>query len=280
MTRPLRIEFPGAIYHVISRGNASQIIYDDDKDRQVFLEILSRTTQRYHWLCHAYCLMDNHYHLLIETPEGNLSAGMRQINGVYTRRFNTRHKKSGHLFQGRFKSILVERDSYLLEVNRYISLNPVRAGMVTDPAKYRWSSFAAMTGKGDAPPFLNRNWTLSQFGFIEENAISKYQEFVYNGLSQGNTIDLTDQSVLGSAKFKTDLQALLSRSANIDEIPREQRFASRPTLKDIFSDKQSKRARNTAIRDCILKYGYTLAEVGKHLNLHYTTISKIANRKN
>jgi len=279
MARPLRIEFPGAIYHVISRGNASQIIYEDDVDRRNFLEILSSAIQRYHWLCHAYCLMGNHYHLLIETPEANLSSGMRQINGVYTRRFNARHQRSGHLFQGRFKAIIVERDPYLLELIRYISLNPVRAGMATDPAQYRWSSFAAMTGDSGSPSFLHRNWTLSQFSSDEAAAIRKYRQFVYDGMLQGNKIELEDQSVLGSARFKTELQSFFGNSTKLKEFPRKQRYAGRPALEDIFHDSASKQSRNAAIRECIMQYGYTLTEVGQHLNLHYSTISKIVNMK-
>ncbi len=279
MARPLRIEFPGAIYHVISRGNAAQPIYHDDNDRLTFLEILSSTVQRYRWLCHSYCLMGNHYHLLIETPAGNLSSGMRQLNGVYTRRFNTRHNKSGHLFQGRYKSILVERDTYLLELIRYISLNPVRSGIVTDPAQYRWSSFGATMGKTGLPSFLHRNWVLSQFDTNEEIAIHKYREFVYDRMLQDDRLDLSDEFVLGSAKFKMDLKGFLTKSTKLREFSRKQRFASRPTLEEIFSGKASKPARNAAIRDCVLKYGYTLSEVGRHLKLHYTTISKIANLK-
>jgi len=130
MARPLRLSYPGALYHVTARGNARQAIYTDDADRQMFLLVLEDVETRYHWLCHAYCLMDNHYHLLLETPQGNLSAGMRQVNGVYTQRFNRRHGRVGHIFQGRFKAILVERESYLLELCRYLVLNPVRAGIV------------------------------------------------------------------------------------------------------------------------------------------------------
>ena len=126
MARPLRIEYPGAVYHVTSRGNARKKIFLDDIDRDEFLATLGWVVERFGWGCHAYCLMDNHFHLLIETPKPNLSLGMRQLNGVYTQRFNRRHKRVGHLFQGRFKAILVERDSYLLELARYIVLNPVR----------------------------------------------------------------------------------------------------------------------------------------------------------
>jgi len=126
MARPLRIEFPGAVYHVTSRGNARRKIYRDDEDREAFLATLAWVAERFGWRCHAYCLMDNHFHLLLETPQPNLSRGMRQLNGVYTQSFNRRHRKAGHLFQGRFKAILAEKDSYLLELARYIVLNPVR----------------------------------------------------------------------------------------------------------------------------------------------------------
>ncbi len=129
MVRPLRIEFPGAVYHLTSRGNARNNIYLDDYDRQRFLKILANVIDRYNWLCHAFCLMDNHYHLLIETPDPNLSMGMRQLNGVYTQGFNRIHNRVGHVFQGRYKAILVEKDEHLLELCRYIVLNPLRAGM-------------------------------------------------------------------------------------------------------------------------------------------------------
>jgi putative transposase len=130
MARPLRIEFSGALYHVTARGNAQQDIYLTDDDKLEFLSLLQRACERYHWLCHAYCLMTNHYHLLIETHTPTLSKGMKYLNGTYTQAFNRRHKRVGHVFQGRFKGILVEKDSYLLELSRYIVLNPVRAHMV------------------------------------------------------------------------------------------------------------------------------------------------------
>jgi glycosyltransferase involved in cell wall biosynthesis len=130
MARPLRIEFAGALYHVTSRGDGREDIYLNDEDREVWLEVLGEVCGRYNWVCHTYCLMSNHYHILIETPESNLSLGMRQLNGGYTQRFNKRHNRVGHVFQGRFKGILVDKESYLLELARYIVLNPVRAKMV------------------------------------------------------------------------------------------------------------------------------------------------------
>ena len=131
MARPLRIEFPSALYHVTSRGDRREPIFEDDEDRRKFLRVLAETVDRFNWICHAYCLMTNHYHLVVETPEANLSKGMRQLNGVYTQASNRRHRRTGHLFQGRFKAILVDKDSYLLELTRYVVLNPVRAKMAT-----------------------------------------------------------------------------------------------------------------------------------------------------
>lgn len=155
MAHPLRIVFPGAIYHVTSRGNARAAIFHDDAGRDLFLGALGEVVTRFGWLLHAYCLMDNHYHLLIETSEGNLSPGMRQLNGVYTQRFNRRHARAGHVFQGRFKAILVERESYLLELARYIVLNPVRTKKVKHQGRYPWSSYAATAGAIASPAWLN-----------------------------------------------------------------------------------------------------------------------------
>src|SRR4029077_14091805 len=133
MARPLRIEYDGALYHVTSRGNDRKAIFKNDRDRELFLNTLAQVTERFHWICYAYCLMNNHYHLVIETPDGNLSKGMRQFNGVYTQAFNKRHGRVGHVFQGRFKAILVQKDTHFVEVCRYVVLNPVRAKTVRHP---------------------------------------------------------------------------------------------------------------------------------------------------
>jgi putative transposase len=138
MARPLRIEFEGALYHVMARGNAWVEIFVDDADRQLFLDNLGGVCGRYGWCIWAWCLMSNHYHLLIETLEPTLSKGMREVNGVYTQAFNRRHGRSGHVLQGRFKSPLVEKDNYLLELSRYVVLNPARAGMVETAANCSW----------------------------------------------------------------------------------------------------------------------------------------------
>src|SRR5581483_6583427 len=149
MARPLRIEYPGALYHITTRGNARRAVFKDASDRALFLDTLQRVSERYHWLCHAYCLMDNHYHLVLETLDGNLAQRMRQLNGIYTQAYNRRHRRVGHLFQGRYKAILVDKESYLLEVCRYVVLNPVRAKAVDHPGRWKWSSY------GGTPARLN-----------------------------------------------------------------------------------------------------------------------------
>lgn len=140
MVRPLRLEFDGALYHVTSRGDRREDIYEDNHDRKIFLLLFAEVCDRYNWVCHAYCLMSNHYHLLIETPDGNLSKGMRQLNGVYSQRYNAKHGLVGHVFQGRYHAVLVDKDAYLKELVRYVVLNPVRAAMVQSVEQWRWSN--------------------------------------------------------------------------------------------------------------------------------------------
>ncbi|MGE0826479.1 MAG: transposase [Candidatus Binatia bacterium] len=184
MTRPLRVEFPGAVYHVTARGDGREAIFIDDSDRRLFLEVVGHVLDRFAWQCHAYCLMGNHYHLLIETPEANLSRGMRQMNGVYTQRFNRRHARVGHVFQGRYKAIVVQKDEHLLELCRYVVLNPVRAGMVKRVQDWHWSSYRVTVGQTDSPSWVTTDWLLAQFGQRQAAAIRAYQQFVTEGVGQ------------------------------------------------------------------------------------------------
>ena len=202
MARPIRIEFSGALYHVTSRGDRREAIYEDDADRERFLTVFAEVVRDFNWVCHAYCLMSNHYHLLIETPDANLSKGMRQLNGVYTQASNRRHGRVGHLFQGRFKAILVDADTYLLEVARYVVLNPVRARMVRDPAKWPWSSYRAMIGDVESPDWLATDGLLAAFAKRRSDARRRYQQFV----AEGKGVDsiwqnLTGQVFLGDDAF-------------------------------------------------------------------------------
>ena len=280
MARPLRIEFPGALYHVTARGNARQAIFLDDEDRAQFLGVLTRVVSRFHLLLHAYCLMDNHFHLMVETPEGNLSKAMRQLNGVYTQAFNRCHQRVGHVLQGRFKAILVDRDSYLLELCRYVVLNPVRAKTTRKAATYPWSSYRATAGLVHPPPYLTIDWLLAQFGQQRAAAQRKYQAFVAEGMDRGSPWEeVRGQVLLGSERFVEQLASGLRDKRLVKEIPRRQRFAARPTLSQLFGARtRSDRARrNEAIRRTHLEHGYSLSDIGRAVNLHYSTVSRIVN---
>jgi putative transposase len=278
MSRPLRLEFPGAIYHVTSRGNAQGAIFADDEDRLLFLAGLEEAVVRFGWLCHAYCLMDNHYHLLIETPDSNLSLGMRQLNGVYTQRFNRRHVRVGHLFQGRFKAILVDWDSYLLELCRYVVLNPIRAKMVKDINRYPWSSYLATAGSQPAPEWLTTDWVLSQFGRSRAVARRKYVAFVAQGKNLPSPwLELKGQVLLGSEQFVERMQPLLEGKSDLKEIPRAQRLAHRPSLKALFPARvrEDKQTRDETIQRAYLEYGYTMAAIARQSEIHYSMVSKV-----
>jgi putative transposase len=276
MARPLRIEFPGALYHVTSRGNARRKIFLDDEDRQSFLDTLAWVVARFGWICHAYCLMDNHFHLLIETPEPNLSRGMRQLNGVYTQGFNRRHRKAGHLFQGRFKAILVERDSYLLELARYVVLNPARAKMVKVPQRYAWSSYRPTVGLDPVPAGLSIHGLLSLFAKTKPVARKRYAAFVQAGVGQPSPWPaLKGQVLLGSEAFIEKMAPQLKASETVAEIPKRQRRLHRPPLKRLLAEMGSKEARDQAMARAYLEHGYTLAEIGREVGLHYATISRI-----
>ncbi len=237
MARPLRIEFPGAIYHVTSRGNAQTSIFLDDIDRNTFLSVLGLTLHRFNVLCHAYCLMTNHFHLLLETPDANLSKAMRQLNSVYTQAFNRRHGRVGHVLQGRFKSIVVDREAYLLELCRYIVLNPVRACMVKEPGKYPWSSYRDTAGLGKKPDFLAVDWILEQFGADRAQARKEYRLFVKAGLdAESPWNDLKGQCLLGDDPFLEKIFPLLKDKSAFKEIPRVQRFADRPALEEVIAN--------------------------------------------
>ncbi|MBN2282885.1 MAG: transposase [Deltaproteobacteria bacterium] len=281
MARPLRIEYPYAIYHVTSRGNARHDIYRNDSDKNTFLNVLESVVERYNWLCHAYCLMKNHYHLVIETPDGNLSKGMRHLNGVYTQKFNYRYNNVGHLFQGRYKAILVEKESYLLSLCRYIVLNPVRTGIVSGPERWPWSSYRAMAGMTQKPPFLTIDWLLLQFGETREKAIQAYTQYIYDGIDEKPPwTEVKGQIFLGSIEFIDRLKPHLEEQHDAREVPREHRFANRPSLEDlrIELEGKDKRERGNLIYRAYVEYGYTMNEISNLIGVHYTTVSRTIRR--
>lgn len=266
MARPLRLEFKGAVYHLTSRGNARQKIYFSDTDRALFLETLAQVVSRYGWICHAYCLMANHYHLLVETPKANLSIGMRQLNGIYTQSFNRRHRRVGHLFQGRYKAILVQKESYLLELCRYIVLNPVRVKGGAEMGAWKWSSYRATAGLASVPGFLSINWVLEQFGKNQATAHKRYREFVRDGLKNRPWEELRGQIYLGSEAF---IEKHSAQDNEIKEIPRAQRKAVKPTLERIFA-----KGGESGIAQAYREHGYRLHEIATHLGVHYATVSR------
>ena len=272
MSRPLRIEFDGALYHVTTRGDRREAIYEDDTDREQFLGVLGEVAECFNWHCHAYCLMSNHYHVVIGTPDGNLSKGMRQLNGVYTQWSNRRHRRTGHLFQGRFKAILVDADSYLLELTRYVVLNPVRAGMVRQARDWKWSSYRATIGEATAPQWLQTDGLLAQFGSRRARAVDAYKQFVREG-RQADPIwrHLNRQVFLGDDAFVARaLKRTVSRSDDVN-IPRKQRRRPAPPL-DVIASKH--RDRDAAMCAAWATGQYSYTQLATHFGVHFTTVGR------
>jgi len=272
MARPIRIEFEGALYHVTSRGDRREAIYEDDGDRAGFLELLGEVAGGFNWVVHAYCLMSNHYHLLIETPDGNLSKGMRQLNGVFTQYSNRRHRRTGHLFQGRYKAILVDADSYLLELARYVVLNPVRAGMVVDPGDWPWSSYGAMVGAQASPDWLATDGLLSAFANTRNAARRNYMHFVAAGVgAEPIWKHLNRQVYLGSDAF---VQRMQDKAGDADDInvPRAHRRPPPPSLEAIAAAYPD---RNAAMLAAHRTGEYSYAEIARHFGVHFTTVGRV-----
>jgi REP element-mobilizing transposase RayT len=273
MARPLRIEFPGALYHITVRGDRQEPIYEDNLDRQHFVELLGEVIMQWNWVCHAYCLMNNHYHLLIETPDGNLSKGMRQLNGVYTQSSNRRHKRAGHLFQGRYKAILVDRDAYFLELARYVVLNPVRAGMVKNPGNWQWSNYKAMVGVTKSPPWLTTNALLALFGRKRALARKHYQQFVVEGIGKESIWKhLNRQIYLGNDRFIERMQAKLRKESRDVNIPRAQQRPPAPPLDAIHA---AHRNRDQAIVAAYETGEYSYQKIAEYFGMHFTTVGEI-----
>ncbi|MDQ6975865.1 MAG: transposase, partial [Mariprofundaceae bacterium] len=270
MARPLRIEYEGAVYHVTSRGNARSDIYLDDEDRALFLDVLQYVVERFGWKCHAYCLMSNHYHLMIETPQPNLSRGMSQLNGMFTQRFNRKHAHVGHVLQGRFKSIIVDKDAYLLELSRYIVRNPIAANMVKNMRDWTWSSYLATRGFVPAPGFLHVDWLLSQFSDSKAKAQQIYIDFVDKKDCALPWQSLNGPDILGDDEFRGRLQK------NIDEIPTGV-AKTKAILRDLPLSEiaDGKKERSEWMREAYCEHGYTMQAIAEFANLHHSTVSKL-----
>jgi REP element-mobilizing transposase RayT len=275
MARPIRIEFEGALYHVTSRGDRREAIYEDDVDRQRFIETLGQVAEQFNWVVHAYCLMSNHYHLLVETPDANLSKGMRQLNGVFTQLCNRRHRRCGHLFQGRYKAILVDSDSYLLEVARYVVLNPVRARMVVEAGEWAWSSYRPMVGAATAPDWLATDGLLSAFGARRAEARRRYAKFVAEGVDAAPIwSSLNRQVYLGDDAFVESMQALADEVDQIN-VPRAQRRPPPPNLEAIAARLPD---RDAAMLAAHATGEYSYAQIAKYFGVHFTTVGRLVRR--
>ena len=257
MARPLRVEYDGALYHITARGNERKPIYREEGDYQKFLDILSELPQRYGVIVHGYVLMGNHYHLLIETPLGNITGVMHYLNSTYTGYFNRKYKRVGHLFQGRYKGFVIEKERYLLSVSRYIHLNPVRARMVKRPEDYRWSSYSEYIGRGKKNGWLGCDWILGQYSNEEARAKKLYKGFVEEGLGlKENPFEaLKAGLILGSGGF-------------IDEIKKKIRLKKHREIPEIRRLTRS------------IKYGDVIAAVAERLGISEQKIREVGRRNN
>ena len=275
MARPLRLEFPGALYHVTSRGNARDDIYLSDEDRVAWLATLGQVCARFNWVCHAYCQMTDHYHIVIETPDANLSQGMRQLNGVYTQLFNRTHSRAGPIFQGRFKAILVDKENYLLDLARYVVLNPLRAKMVRQLERWPWSSYRATCGQAPQPDWLQTDFILSQFARQRARARVKYIAFVDEGKGLDSVWNhLQGQIYLGSASFIKKMQIKLDQKPKLLEIPKAQRRALARELADYANTYE----RDDAIAVAYLSGRHTMAAIADYFGVHFTTVSRLVKK--
>ncbi len=294
----MRIEYPGALYHITSRGNDRKKLYLSSSDRTKFLEMLESYHERHGILIHSYALMDNHYHLILETPLGNLTKVMHGLNSGYTGYFNRTYKRTGHLFQGRYKAILVDREAYLLELSRYIHLNPVRAKVVERPEQYPWSSYPGYLWRGKGVPWVEYAWVLSRFGHDRAHARKKYREFIQQGITEKQENPLKKiygQMLLGDAVFLEKTRAYVKGEPISQEIVERKKIKNAVKPKEIihavasaFKVEEEKvtepggrgnKARKVALY-LIKRYSaINNREIGKLFGgLHYSSVSKSSAR--
>jgi putative transposase len=281
MARPLRLQIAGEFLHVLARGNARQAIFLDDIDRMAFLDILQSVVKGWGVRCHAYCLMGNHYHLLLQPSQANISSGLRQLNGVYGQEFNRRHGRVGHVFGGRFKGLLVGRDNYLVQIARYLALNPVRARLVATPEAWSWSHHRAMAGIAPAMSFLSRDEILTYFDSSDRGgAEAAYRRFVELGDDHdeclGNAI--AQGGILGDEALRGRVSSAVDAFAAEREIPRRERFAHRPPLERVLDSKLDRDQRDERIREAYAVHHYTIGQISAQLGLGRSTISRALRR--
>ena len=287
MARPLRIEYPGAFYHVTSRGNEQKDIFKSDFDREKFLSYLVSASERYGAEIHAYCLMTNHYHMMLETPLGNLSQIMKHINSSYTSYFNIKHKRVGHLLQGRYKAILVQADAYAAELSRYIHLNPVRAGMVKFPEDYRWTSYRFYI-EGGEPSWLTTGFILGYFGTEGPKSRRNYKSYVNEKVAGGYfspLMEVVASTILGSEDFVREIQQKMLADRPPDrDLPALRELKERPRAEEIYEVTQKvfvnnmRLARLAGIYLCHRYSGAKLNEIGALFLLSDSGVTQTSRR--
>jgi REP element-mobilizing transposase RayT len=288
MARPLRIEYSGAFYHITSRGNERKAVFKSQRDRQKFLSYLGSATERYAAIVHVYCLMENHYHLLMETPAGNLSQIMHHINGAYAAYFNAKRERAGHLFQGRYKAILVEADEYAKELSRYIHLNPVRAGMCAHPEEYPWSSCRYYTVERKAPDWLQRGFILGYFGQDFIVSMKGYRDFINAVMGEGyeNPLaELKHSVILGSGQFVAEIRdRFLKHKAQDRDLPALRELLKKPSLEQIEQAvdtillSEPKLARQIKLHLCHRLSGMRLTQIGLRFGVGQSGVSQASQR--
>ena len=288
MARQLRIEFPGAFYHVSSRGNEKKVIFKSQRDREAFLAYLASASERYGAVIHAYCLMTNHYHLLVETPAGNLSQIMRHINGAYTTYFNVKRKRAGHLFQGRYKAILVEADTYATTLTRYIHLNPVRARISATPQDFLWSSYCAYIGLISPPAWLKCGLILATFSPQLEDARQQYRQFVEDLLHREYASPLQEtvaSTLLGSETFIAGIKEDHLRERPADpHLPALKKIMGGITMKEIIAvveravGTDEPLTKKLSLLFCHRYSGAKLQEIGKHFQMRAAAVCQASRR--
>jgi putative transposase len=272
MARPLRIEFSGALYHVTARGDRHEAIFVDNEDREALLQLLGEACRRFELTTHAYCLMGNHYHFVLETARPNLSRALRHLNGVYTQRFNRRHGRVGHVFQGRYKAIVVDREAYYLEVVRYVLLNPVRAKLVKHARQWEWSSYRAVMGLAPAMGGVDVQGLLWHVGASAGRARAVFARFIDEGAGQGTLwAKLNGQIYLGDEHFAERLRKRVASAGLSSEIPRLQR---RGRVLPLAEYQRRHRVRDEAMALAYRSGHHTMQAIARHFGVHYATVSR------
>lgn len=298
MARPLRIQYPGAVYHVTCRGNERREIFRDDKDRKTFLEILSQSIEIYNIRLYSYILMSNHFHLLIETPFGNLGEFMRHFNITYTSYFNRRHKRVGHLYQGRYKSIVVDKDEYLSVLSRYIHLNPIRTKQVKGKAgeekieilmNYNWSSLPGYITKGKKEKIIDYEKVLDEYGGDNAKGRKAYEKRIKEDIAQGLEIrdKIIGQSIIGGEEFIEWIKDKFIKGERDRECPplRDlQRYRAKEEIMRVITKETGKsfeeiKAEGRNLRQIAMDILYRIGsikgvEIGKMFGVDYSTVSQ------